>query len=116
MAAATARRTAPAIRTYGKNFPLLLETARECLQDVYDMPALNEVMTGLQAGTITVKDVETESPSPFAENIHLWLRRRGDVQYDQPQAERSAQLLSLDPTCSNACSAPPIWHKCSTRT
>ena len=45
-----------------KNFPLLLETARECLQDVYDMPALNEVMTGLQAGTITVKDVETEPP------------------------------------------------------
>ena len=69
MAAATARRTAPAIRTYGQELPLLLETARECLQDVYDMPALNEVMTGLQAGTITVKDVETESPSPFAENI-----------------------------------------------
>lgn len=80
-----------------KNFPLLLETARECLQDVYDMPALNEVMTGLQAGTITVKDVETESPSPFAENILFGFVGVVMYQYDQPQAERSAQLLSLDP-------------------
>ena len=80
-----------------KNFPLLLETARECLQDVYDMPALNEVMTGLQAGTITVKDVETEPPSPFAENILFGFVGVVMYQYDQPQAERSAQLLSLDP-------------------
>ena len=80
-----------------KNFPLLLETARECLQDVYDMPALNEVMTGLNAGTITVKDVETETPSPFAENILFGFVGMVMYQCDQPQAERSAQLLSLDP-------------------
>lgn len=80
-----------------RNFPLLLETARECLQDVYDMPALNEVMTGLEAGTIAVRDVETESPSPFAENILFGFVGAVMYQYDQPQAERSAQLLSLDP-------------------
>ena len=61
------------------------------------IPALNEVMTGLQAGTITVKDVETESPSPFAENILFGFVGVVMYQYDQPQAERSAQLLSLDP-------------------
>lgn len=80
-----------------KNFPLLLETARECLQDVYDMPALNEVMTGLQSGAIVVKDVETETPSPFAENILFGFVGAVMYQYDQPQAERNAQLLSLDP-------------------
>nr|WP_240544240.1 DEAD/DEAH box helicase [Bifidobacterium sp. SO4] len=80
-----------------RNFPLLLETARECLQDVYDMPALNEVMTGLEAGTIAVTDVEAESPSPFAENILFGFVGAVMYQYDQPQAERSAQLLSLDP-------------------
>lgn len=80
-----------------KNFPLLLETARECLQDVYDMPALDEVMTGLQSGTIVVKDVETDTPSPFAENILFGFVGAVMYQYDQPQAERSAQLLSLDP-------------------
>ena len=79
-----------------KNFPLLLETARECLQDVYDMPALNEVMTGLHSGTIALKDVETESPSPFAENILFGFVGTVMYQYDQPQAERSTQLLSLD--------------------
>ncbi|WP_241519651.1 DEAD/DEAH box helicase [Bifidobacterium callitrichidarum] len=80
-----------------RNFPLLLETARECLQAVYDMPALNEVMTRLETGTITVRDVETESPSPFAENILFGFVGAVMYQYDQPQAERSAQLLSLDP-------------------
>ncbi|KAA8827687.1 DEAD/DEAH box helicase [Bifidobacterium myosotis] len=80
-----------------KNFPLLLETARECLQDVYDMPALDEVMTGLQSGAIVVKDVETDTPSPFAENILFGFVGAVMYQYDQPQAERSAQLLSLDP-------------------
>nr|WP_152209928.1 DEAD/DEAH box helicase [Bifidobacterium cebidarum] len=80
-----------------KNFPLLLETARECLQDVYDMPALHEVMTGLEAGNIVIKDVETETPSPFAENILFGFVGAVMYQYDQPQAERNAQLLSLDP-------------------
>lgn len=80
-----------------KNFPLLLETARECLQDVYDMPALNEVMTGLNNGQIAVKDVETENPSPFAENILFGFVGAVMYQYDQPQAERNAQLLALDP-------------------
>ncbi|PJM77125.1 DEAD/DEAH box helicase [Bifidobacterium felsineum] len=80
-----------------KNFPLLLETARECLQDVYDMPALHEVMTGINAGDIVIKDVETETPSPFAENILFGFVGAVMYQYDQPQAERNAQLLSLDP-------------------
>ncbi|PLS25934.1 DEAD/DEAH box helicase [Bifidobacterium imperatoris] len=80
-----------------KNFPLLLETARECLQDVYDMPALHTVMTGLETGNIIIKDVETETPSPFAENILFGFVGAVMYQYDQPQAERNAQLLSLDP-------------------
>ncbi len=60
------------------------------------MPALNEVMTGLRSGTIALKDVETESPSPFAENILFGFVGTVMYQYDQPQAERSTQLLSLD--------------------
>lgn len=80
-----------------KNFPLLLETARECLQDVYDMPALHTVMAGLESGNIIIKDVETETPSPFAENILFGFVGAVMYQYDQPQAERNAQLLSLDP-------------------
>ena len=80
-----------------RNFPLLLETARECLQDVYDLPALCELMTGLNAGTIGLKDVTTQVPSPFAENLLFGFVGKVMYQYDVPQAERSAQLLSVDP-------------------
>lgn len=80
-----------------KNFPLLLETARECLQDVYDVPALREVLTQLRGGAITVHSCETAMPSSMAE--HLLFGFVGSVmyQYDVPQAERNAQLLSMDP-------------------
>ncbi|PLS27152.1 DEAD/DEAH box helicase [Bifidobacterium parmae] len=80
-----------------RNFPLLLETARECLQDVYDLKALRDLMTGLDAGTIVVKDTSTETPSPFAENLLFGFVGSVMYQYDAPQAERSVRLLSMDP-------------------
>ncbi|MBW3092252.1 DEAD/DEAH box helicase [Bifidobacterium sp. 82T10] len=80
-----------------RNFPLLLETARECLQDVYDLPALREIMTGLNAGTITLRETDTQTPSPLAENLLFGFVGSVMYQYDVPQAERSAQLLSMDP-------------------
>ncbi|WP_033492053.1 DEAD/DEAH box helicase [Bifidobacterium biavatii] len=80
-----------------RNFPLLLETARECLQDVYDLPALREIMTGVNAGTITLRETDTQTPSPFAENLLFGFVGSVMYQYDVPQAERSAQLLSMDP-------------------
>ena len=78
------------------NFPLLLETTRECLQDVYDLPALRRLMTRLSDGEIDVVDVETQTPSPFAETIMFGYVGQVMYQYDQPHAERSAALLSLD--------------------
>ena len=80
-----------------RHFPLLLETARECLQDVYDMPALREIMEALKAGTISLIDTQTREPSPFAENLLFGFVGSVMYQYDMPQAERSAQLLSVDP-------------------
>lgn len=81
-----------------RDFPILLETARECLQDVYDMPALHELMEGVQAGAVRVVEVQTHIPSPFTAPLlfgyvgeHLYLG-------DMPHAERRASLLSLDPT------------------
>lgn len=78
------------------NFPLLLETTRECLQDVYDLPALRRLMTRLSNGEIDLVDVETQAPSPFAETIMFGYVGQVMYQYDQPHAERSAALLSLD--------------------
>mgnify|MGYP000004799328 FL=1 len=79
-----------------KNFPLLLETARECLQDVYDLPALRTIMTGLHAGIILLSEATTETPSPFAQNMLFGFVGSVMYQYDVPQAERSTQLLSMD--------------------
>ncbi|TPF86707.1 ATP-dependent helicase [Bifidobacterium sp. UTCIF-37] len=80
-----------------RNFPLLLETARECLQDVYDLPALRELMTALASDRIGLRIVTTDAPSPFAENLLFGFVGSVMYQYDVPQAERGVRLLSMDP-------------------
>lgn len=85
-----------AARTH-RNFPLLLETARECLQDVYDVPALREVLTGLAEGRISMHETVTSTPSPMAEQLLFGFVGSVMYQYDVPQAERDARLLSMDP-------------------
>jgi ATP-dependent helicase Lhr and Lhr-like helicase len=78
-------------------FPITLETVRECLQDVFDVPALAEVLRDLAARKIRLVEVETVAPSPFARN--LMFRYVGAFMYegDAPLAERRAQALALDP-------------------
>ena len=78
-------------------FPITLETVRECLQDVFDVPALTEVLRDLAARRIRLVEVETATPSPFARN--LMFRYIGAFMYegDAPLAERRAQALALDP-------------------
>src|SRR6185437_5315030 len=79
-------------------FPITLETVRECLQDVFDVPALTEVLRDLAARRIRLVEVETATPSPFGRN--LMFRYVGAFMYegDAPLAERRAQALALDPT------------------
>jgi ATP-dependent helicase Lhr and Lhr-like helicase len=78
-------------------FPITLETVRECLQDVFDVPALTEVLRDLAARRIRLVEVETATPSPFGRN--LMFRYVGAFMYegDAPLAERRAQALALDP-------------------
>src|SRR5207237_1322414 len=53
---------------YG-SFPILLETYRECLQDVFDLPALQDVLKSIQQRHIRVTSVETAAASPFARSL-----------------------------------------------
>ncbi len=78
-------------------FPIILETLRECLQDVYDLPALAKVMADLQARRIRVAEVTTSLPSPFASA--LLFNYTGAFMYegDSPLAEKRAAALALDP-------------------
>ncbi|MFR9167521.1 MAG: helicase-related protein [Gordonibacter urolithinfaciens] len=80
-----------------RDFPILLETARECLQDVYDLDALHELMEGLAAGTVRMAEAQTSIPSPFAGPLLFGYVGEHLYQGDLPHAERQASLLSLDP-------------------
>lgn len=79
-----------------EGFPILVETARECLQDVYDLDALNALMLRVQAGQVQVVEVETAVPSPFAANLLFGYVAEFMYEADVPLAERRASVLSLD--------------------
>jgi ATP-dependent helicase Lhr and Lhr-like helicase len=80
---------------YG-TFPIVLETVRECLQDVFDVPGLTALLRDLAARRVRLVEVETSAPSPFARS--LLFRYVGAFMYegDAPLAERRAQALALD--------------------
>ena len=85
-----------AVASQYATFPIVLETLRECLQDVFDVPALAGLMRDLSARKIRLVEVETTAPSPFGRS--LLFRYVGAFMYegDAPLAERRAQALALD--------------------
>ncbi len=80
---------------YG-SFPILLETYRECLRDVFDLPALHQLMTDIASRRVRVVSVETASPSPFASSLAFRYVSNFMYEGDSPVAERRAQALTLD--------------------
>ncbi len=78
------------------DFPILIEAARECLQDVYDLDALDTLMQRLARGNIEIAEVTTEVPSPFAANLLFGYVAEFMYGTDVPLAERRASVLSLD--------------------
>ncbi|HEY5854152.1 MAG TPA: ATP-dependent helicase, partial [Aldersonia sp.] len=79
-------------------FPILLETVRECLQDVYDLPALRDLFGRLARRQIRLVEVETPTPSPFANALLFDYVGTFMYEGDSPLAERRAAALSLDST------------------
>jgi len=80
---------------YG-SFPILVETYRECLADVFDLPALREVLGGVQRREILVHSVETARASAFASSLLFDYVAAYMYDGDAPLAERRAQALTLD--------------------
>jgi ATP-dependent Lhr-like helicase len=77
-------------------FPLLLEAYRECLRDVFDMPALIETLRAIEQRQVRVHIVETRKPSPFASSLLFSYVANFMYEGDAPLAERRAQALTID--------------------
>ena len=82
-------------RKYG-SFPVILETYRECLQDVFDLPALKRLLHGLKTRQLDLVDVETATASPYSTSLLFDYVANYMYEDDTPRAERRAQVLSLD--------------------
>lgn len=80
------------------DFPIVLETVRECLQDVYDVPTLVELMAQIAQRKVRVLSAETAKPSPFAASLMFGYVGAFMYEGDVPLAERRAAALSLDST------------------
>jgi ATP-dependent Lhr-like helicase len=82
-------------RSHGE-FPIILETFRECLRDVLDLPGLVELLTGLHRRELSLIEVETPTASPFASSLLFDYVATYMYEGDTPNAERRAAALSLD--------------------
>jgi len=78
------------------SFPILLETYRECIRDVFDLPAAANILASIQRGAIRVTLVESDRPSPFAASLLFSYVANYIYEGDAPLAERRAQALSID--------------------
>jgi len=79
------------------DFPIVLETVREVLSDVYDLPSLLEVTAAIAQRSIRLIEVETDLPSPFARSLLFGYVAAFLYEGDSPLAERRAAALSIDP-------------------
>jgi len=80
------------------SFPIVLEAVRECVQDVFDVPGLVELLRRVRSREVSVVSVETPTPSPFARSLLFGYVAQYLYEGDSPLAERRAAALTLDPT------------------
>ncbi len=78
------------------SFPMLLEAYRECLRDVFDMPAFQEVLRAIASRNIRIHVADSRTPSPFASSLLFSYVANYIYDGDAPLAERRAQALSID--------------------
>jgi ATP-dependent helicase Lhr and Lhr-like helicase len=85
-----------AVASRFSSFPILLETYRECVRDVFDLPATMTLLSAIQRGAIRVTSLTSEKPSPFASSLLFSYVANYIYEGDAPLAERRAQALSID--------------------
>ncbi|MEM9058407.1 MAG: DEAD/DEAH box helicase, partial [Pseudomonadota bacterium] len=91
----TAQNLLATVRQYPR-FPIVIETYRQAMADVFDLPGLRTLLGDIRSRTIQVDDVETRSASPFARSLVFAYVAAYLYEQDAPLAERKAQALTLD--------------------
>ncbi|MGF0130348.1 ATP-dependent helicase [Dietzia cinnamea] len=79
------------------DFPMILEAVRECLQDVYDVPALERLLEEIESRSVRIVEVDTPGASPFAQSLLFDYVGAFLYEGDSPLAEKRAAALSIDP-------------------
>ena len=70
------------------DFPIVIETFRECLQDHLDVPRLQQLLTDVREGRVEVKTRRAETPSPFASGLLFAFTAAQMYNYDDVEPER----------------------------
>src|SRR6185369_14089160 len=78
------------------SFPIILETYREVLRDIFDLPALTDILRRVRSRSLRVVNVESQKPSPFSASLLFGYVANYIYDGDAPLAERRAQALSVD--------------------
>ena len=78
------------------SFPIVLESYRQCLKDVFDLDALREILGQIRTREVRIEEVETASASPFARSLVFAFVAAFLYEGDAPLAERKALALALD--------------------
>jgi len=78
------------------SFPIVLETYRECLRDVFDLPGLVSILGDIEKRRVRVRTVDTSAPSPFSASLLFSFVANFVYEGDAPLAERRAQALTID--------------------
>jgi ATP-dependent Lhr-like helicase len=74
------------------DFPILLETWRTCLQDEFDLPALQAVLQEIASGVIRISACTTPRPSPMAQGLSWAQINRYMYAGDELPSDRSSRL------------------------
>jgi ATP-dependent Lhr-like helicase len=85
-----------AVASQHPDFPIVLETYRECLRDAFDLPGLSALLRDIEARRVRVTTVDSSRPSPFAASVLFAFVASFIYDADAPLAERRAQALTID--------------------
>lgn len=79
-----------------EDFPIVIETMREVLDDILDFAHFKEIASGIEQGTIATRTVQTETPSPFASSLLFDFIAVYMYEWDQPRADSQSRYLSIN--------------------